>query len=311
MGPGSARAMAPGFSGPASIALRRSRRARFRSASVLSLPRRTSSSSALVSSTVAETPKSASIRTRSRFSRSSALSPRMSAPTSVSAICLMRDQRLCRLVAPQSAWLHRFGNLPPQRSPRRRRASHSPESASTQIPNSQSQSRAAVRPAGRVFRPSCAVRVTGRGRSSSEYSSTATIPPPPPGSRYRYSPGWSQTEARPSPSKWSVSVRCPAVLDNDHRLRASLARTQPLEDDRPAVLHHRLNRPGYPSRRVHPAEQPARRCRHPGAISSARSMPPRKGQRQRPSTATVTRRTRPSCRPKTAGRWGPRRPSWA
>src|SRR5205085_5501555 len=47
-----------------------------------------------VSSTVAVTPKSASIRTRSRFSMSSALSPRMRAPTSVSATRLMRDQRV-------------------------------------------------------------------------------------------------------------------------------------------------------------------------------------------------------------------------
>ncbi len=100
MDPDWARAMAPGFSGPASIALRRSRRARLRSASVLSLPRRTSSSRAVVSSTVAGTPKSASINTRSMFSRSSALSPRMSAPTSVSATCLIRDHRLCFSLLP-------------------------------------------------------------------------------------------------------------------------------------------------------------------------------------------------------------------
>ena len=86
--------MTPGSARPLSSAASRPSSAARRSPSVLSFPRRTSSSSAWVSSTVAGTPKSASIRTRSIRSRSSALSPRISAPTSVMATRLMRLHRL-------------------------------------------------------------------------------------------------------------------------------------------------------------------------------------------------------------------------
>ena len=302
--------MAPGSARPLSRAASRPSSALRRSASVLSLPRRTSSSSAWVSSTVAGTPKSASIRTRSIRSRSSALRPRMSAPTSVMATRLMRVQRLSflsvnlPLAMPQST-LVLAQPQPSSRDPLARRA-----------PRCRART-ARANPAPHAARRRSATARRAPSAPPASAAARRSTPRPPP-SRRRRPPGGSGTRpagARPRRGRCRRTAACPPAARPRRSRRCPGLSVGPgavhsNTTGRPLLTTARTGR-AEPSARVRAAQEPARGRGHPGPIGLLAGA-----AAERPAPEAVHRHDRAPHAPALAARTppaagAPRRPSWA
>ena len=187
----------------------------------------------------------------------------MSAPTSVSAIRLMRDQTLSFRVR-QSAWaMQKSTTSAEPESPAREPLAGEREDADSEQPEP-----VASRAGGWTgrARASWDVSVTGRGSSSSEYCSTATVPPPPPEADSG-TPRAEPHRGPASPSKWRVSAGgAPGAAPGQPS--GGTAAPEPAHSNDTGRPSPPPPAPaGPPSGRVHAAEEPAGRRRHPGPVA--------------------------------------------
>src|SRR5207249_11826420 len=181
----------------------------------------------------------------------------------------------------------------PHGSPCRRRHAHSLANAAIATTNSHHRSRIGTLASRPAAPPAWGCSTGVAGRHSSEYVSRATTPRSGPvGDSYEYTPGGSDSSARPVASKRSVSVRLvPAAVNVTVTSRGEPAPVQRHATGIPlgaaCVTGTNLSHPPAPPARSQSANA-ATTARYASALA-----PPRNAQRNRPAAATVARRAPP------------------
>src|SRR5439155_680245 len=185
----------------------------------------------------------------------------------------------------------------PHGSPCRRRHAHSLANAAIATTNSHHRSRIGTLASRPAAPPAWGCSTGVAGRHSSEYVSRATTRRSGPvGDSYEYTPGGSDSSARPVASKRSVSVRLvPAAVNVTVTSRGEPAPVQRHATGIPlgaaCVTGTNLSHPLAPPARSQSANA-ATTARYASALA-----PPRNAQRNRPAAATVARRAPPPVPP--------------
>src|SRR5256885_2273782 len=189
----------------------------------------------------------------------------------------------------------------------RRRHAHSVANAAIATTNSHQRSRSAELASRSGAPPRWACTSGAAGRHSSEYVSTTTAPRSAPcGAPYAYTPGGSDSSARPVASNRSVSMRL---------LPPAVSVTTSSCGGPDSVQRHTIGIPLGASRitgtNFSHLPSPPVSSQSAKAATTARYAsalaPPRNAQRNSPDAATVARRAPPGCDSTITGRAAPRR----
>ena len=227
----------------------------------------------------------------------------MSAPTSVSAMRLMRDQRPS--FRPSVCLGH--GSNPNTPSSAARGAAARAIRPRTPARRARTARASPARRSGRAG--SVHRGVAGAQCHAARAAARRSTPRPPPSRRpppakpVAVLPGGSQTVARPAPSKRRVSARGRSAPGPGERHRRRRTRPGPLEHHRAAAAAPPPHRPGDSGGRVRSGQQPARRRRDQRTIALLAGPAP-----EGPAPQPVCQRRSPAAPvpaspPEHGGRW--------